>query len=179
MKVLSRDVHRILRKEVGAVLQPLGFRTLSGAQFSASRSEGDRYLTLWSQCDKHGWEADWGCSFTIELQFSQSEFPADGGILERVRVPHLLSAECREAVRIRNNEIIKELPGFLGRRMVSVRESDGNEVVVLGYVPTDNPHPLGVDVWFHYASHEHVEQWAKFIAERLPACFGKFRAGKS
>jgi hypothetical protein len=92
---------------------------------------------------------------------------------------HLLRGGILEQIRERNNSVIEGLPGYCSNRMVYVPEPDGGSVLVLGFVPSREPYSPGSDVWFHYSEIEHVEQWAAFIAEHLPDCVSKVRAGVS
>jgi hypothetical protein len=179
MKVSARDVHRTLRQHLGPALELLGFRAIRGASFAAGRSEGERYCTLWAQSDKYGWDDDWGGSFTIEFQLSLSQPPAEASILERARISHLLAAEQLDEMRLRNNAVIEQLPGFLAKRMVSVSEPDGTEIVVVGVVPADGPYIAGHDIWFHYSCTEHLQQWSAFVAGLLPTCLSSLHARES
>jgi hypothetical protein len=40
------------------------------------------------------------------------------------------------------------------------------------FEPVTEPYREGEDIWFRYASQEHISQWAAFIVSKLPNCIG-------
>src|SRR5687767_13430130 len=91
-----------------------GFKPMKGARpgWIASRPKG--YLALWFQCDKWGWDEDWGSKFTAEFQLTDEPDGAMTLAGRSERIGYLLEGfPDLEVLRLRNNAIIERLPGTI------------------------------------------------------------------
>lgn len=179
VKIQARQLHRTLRGTLADPLRGCGMRLLPGPSFAASRPHGDRHLTLWAQCDRHGWDEGWGSSFTIELQLSEFAAPASGALPQRARLAQALAPGELERLRALNNEVIAALPGYRAGRMLYVPDPEGGDVLVVGHVPEDAPYRPGRDVWLHYGTEADLDRWAAFLAAQLPGCIERWAAAQS
>ena len=154
----------------------MGFRRAKGVTSGWTKAGEDRTLSIWIQCEKYGWSADWGSEFTCELQYSVEPEIGASDIGNRARYCHLLNADELEAVRSRNNQIISQLPGFLAGRVVTVTDSEGIECAVVGHRPTAGPYHPGHDNWMHYLTEEDVVGWGAFLSGIVPTLLERVRA---
>ena len=156
MQVLAKQVHTLLSRELADALQVQGFSRIQGSSFAWTRQESDGHLTLWAQCDRHGWDKLWGSTFTLELQLAPTAGVATGGISDRHRLAHMLDAAELEDMRVRNNKVIEELPGSVAGSAVDYMEPDGTCTTIIGFKPISEPYAQGIDAWMHYYTSEHV-----------------------
>lgn len=168
MKVLAKQVHALLRSELGSTLESARFSRIRGSLFAWTHEVNGQHLTLWAQCDKYGWDNSWGSTFTIEFQLALSPGVATGSIASRQRFFHLLNAEEREELRFRNNAIIGELPGSVSGSAIDYVEPDGTRTTIVGFRPRVEPYIQGVDVWMHYYTAEHILCWCNQLRGSLP-----------
>ena len=168
MKILAKQVHSTLGSELAAAMETLQFTRIRGSTFAWSQSVSGQHLSVWAQCDKYGWEPQWGSTFTLEFQVASSPGIATGSILQRQRIAHMLAPGELEAMRTINNKIIAELPGTASGSAVVLTEPDGAEITTIGHRPAALPYIRGVDIWMHYYSVEHLMQWAQWLRALLP-----------
>jgi hypothetical protein len=168
VKILAKHVHATLGSELSAALESLQFTRIRGSTFAWSHAVSGQHLSVWAQCDKYGWEPEWGSTFALEFQVAPSPGIATGSIFQRQRLAHLLEPAELEAMRALNNEIIAQLPGSAAGSAVVVTEPDGFEVTIVGYRTASVPYSRGMDVWMHYHSVGHVMQWALWLRDLLP-----------
>ena len=173
MKFLARDLYRCLKRSLGPELADLGFKPTKSGMLAWTKPIGSEYLTLWFQCDKWGWEADWGSSFTLEFQTGESPEPGTGSLLKRERYCFLLDDVEREDLRLMNNRIIEALPGSKAGR-TEVMEVEGERVPLLGVLPNERPYVTGSDIWMHYHGEEDAMHWAQYLSEKLPALIERY-----
>ena len=124
------------------------------------------FIVFWFQCDKWGWEDDWGSKFTIEFQVSDSNEIASGSMVKRARVPYLLSDSDLELVRENNNSIIESLPGFKNEGQTYI-EAEGEKILLFGKDKANIPYDKAHDIWFDYYSYEDINLWASFFINRI------------
>ncbi len=170
MKPLAKDVHASLRAALSDPLAAMGFVPLKGSSFSVSRILQRSHLTISAQCDRYGFDALWGSSFTLEFQLSSERAAHTASPLDRERLSHLLTYDELEHLRTKNNLVIESLPGHLAGAAVSVADSDGFEATVVGYRPAIVSYTAGTDVWMHYFSIAHVHEWCIWLSKSLPSC---------
>ena len=174
MKVLAKDVHASLRTALSDPLVAMGFVPLNGSSFAVSRTSLGSHLTVSALCDRYGWDALWGSSFTLEFQLSPARTPHTASPLDRERLSHLLNHSELERLRGRNNSVIESLPGHLAGAAVSVADSYGFEATVVGYRPALVSYTAGSDVWMHYFNVAHLQEWCHWLSQSLPSCIERF-----
>lgn len=158
MTVTSKEVYPVLRAELAPQMKAAGFRRLKTGVLGWTRPRGQEYLTLWFQCDHHGWFADFGSSFTLEFQLGADAVAGSMTALrKRERFGPLLSAEDRDRVRLMSNRILEQLPG----------PGPTDPAFITAYRPETSPYPPHRDIWLHYAAKEHVAEWAAFFRPRM------------
>jgi hypothetical protein len=124
------------------------------------------FLTFWFQCDKWGWDDDWGSKFTIEFQVSNTCEIATGNMLKRERVPFMLSTEDLNIMIEKNNTIILNMPGYINTKQTYV-EVEGEKVLILGKEVNKDMNNIGQDHWFEYYNYSDIDFWASFFILRL------------
>ena len=165
-KVLSRHVHHALRLAFDPVLHPLGFvRTPGTSWCSYTIERADGWQTCWAQLNRWGWQDVVGSALTLEFQLADEPAPGSGGVHDRVRWTDLSSpADLREA-RLRQEAIAasaRPSPDSDPELVEEARLVDSH----LGKL--DVEWQPGLDVWLRYCRVEHVDDWAEFLARRLP-----------
>jgi len=178
MKIPAKEVHRRLRELLGPAMKDGGFQRVPGASAAWRRREGGNWLVFWFQCDKWGWDDQWGSRLTVEFQHASSSEAGAGSPLDRMRLPSLLDTADLDIMRARNNLIIESMPGFRGRLQTYV-DVDGERIVLLGKDIASMPYEPRFDVWLEYLRVEDIDFWAFFLLQRFDALIAAFleRAG--
>jgi hypothetical protein len=167
MKVLSRDVYRLLREAVGPELKSAGFKRLKSGMLGWTRPSGDHHLTMWFQCDQFGWWPDLGSKFTLEFQLAREAAAGSPELLKRDRFCSVLTGQEREEVLVRNNNIVRNLPVPGPTNPVNFLTTEARKSFMSAYQPRDEPYPPNYDVWLYYASPTHVTDWGNFFSARI------------
>lgn len=167
-KVASKDLYRELRQALAPQMKERGFAPLKGGRlgWSAARPKGN--LSLWFQCDKWGWDADWGSKFTTEFQLTDDPAGAMtlGGRFERIG--YLLEGFPElDVLRLRNNAIIERLPGTIRGLLVTDRLPDGTEYVARGERADPEEAVYGRDIWLNYYTIDDAREWAGYFGSNL------------
>lgn len=166
-KVLSRDVHRVMRGAFEPVLRPLGFmRTprASWCSYTIERTGG--WQTCWVQLNAWGWKPIVGSALTLEVQLANDPEPGQGGRGRRMRWTHLSTPADLLEARVRQEAIARSVPP-LPPDDAELAEDGRLLDNYLGKL--DAEWDPGLDVWLRYHRAADVEQWAEFFARRLPA----------
>jgi hypothetical protein len=170
----SPEVYAQLRTELAPWFKANGFKRAKGL-LSWSRPHGDAHVVVWCQISQDGWDNYAGSKFVVEFQ--RSTEPIVGAHpARRQRLASLLSPADREYVRTIQNAVIASL----GRPPKSHPALQVSPSVTEWYLGQFNqvaePYPERHDIWLRYASPQHVDQWAKFILQKLPECIGAVEA---
>ncbi|MFK2877181.1 hypothetical protein [Rhodanobacter hydrolyticus] len=170
----STEVYSQLRAELGPWLKSLGFKRAKGL-LSWSRQYGEMQTVVWFQISQSGWEAYSGSQFVVEFQRSLE--PRGGTIGgRRQRLAAFLSELEREEVRSIQNSIIASLSHPPHNHPFLHVSPTVSEHYLKQFRPVTTPYSEGQDIWFRYASPEHVGTWSKFFLRKLPQCFEKIEA---
>lgn len=176
MKVTPKVLFRELRATLDAPLAVAGFQLADPALGWAKRA-GEGFLGVWFQCDKWGWDADWGSSFTVEFQFGPAPVQGISGATGK-RIGYLLEGFPElDELRRRNNEVIARLPGTTDGKLEVLRAGD-TEIVMKGYRVDPAPAVYGRDIWLHYHSVADARAWAGYFRESLAHFIGLFERGE-
>ena len=165
-KITSNDFYRRFRENITDHMKSKGFKRTKGGRLGWYEPVVTGFFTVWFQCDKWGWDDDWGSRFTVEFQKYKSSDIGIGLMAKRQRLPSLLNREDLEVMRTRNNAIISAMPGFLSGRQV-YKEVDRKRVLILGKVLSEEPYDPAFDPWFEYFTYQDIDSWSDFLVERL------------
>jgi hypothetical protein len=164
-KVTSRELYAALRAVLAPVMKANRFTAMKAGRLGWQRQGSRGSLSVWFQCDKWGWDALWGSTFTLEFQLTPA--PGDAMRLEGrfERIGYVLEGfPALEELRVRNNAVIARLPG-----------------TTLGHAPADSrreidPQPAvyGRDLWLAYHDIHDARAWALYFGENLLAFIAIF-----
>jgi hypothetical protein len=170
----STEVYGVLKQELAPMLTPAGFKR--GRSFlSWSRASEDGNTVIWCQVSRDGWDSFAGSQFVVEFQRS-AEPDAGARSSRRQRIAELLSDVDLIQAWITQNRIIAELrrpPPNHPKLQVSPEVSAW---YLKKFEPVTEPFRNEDDIWFRYASPDHVKIWGRFLAERLPVCLEEFES---
>ena len=169
MKITSKTLYQELRVKLAPLLKANGFKVAKGGRLGWAIQRGEKYLSIWFQADKWGWDDIWGSKFTLEFQLSPTSDGSWGHPESRsTRIGHLLEGfpELDEIRRI-NNQVIENLPGTKNNQVVMGKLHDGSEYIAVGYKTNPLPAIYASDIWMNYYSIDDVRQWATFFESKL------------
>jgi hypothetical protein len=166
--VNSKQFYRELRSSLAPQMKADGFTRMSGGGLGWMKPCGSEHLFLWFQCNKWGWNAVWGSSFTLEFQMAPEASEAMTFKGRRERIGYLLEGfpELDELRRM-NNAIIARLPGSINNQAVTVQDDTGKAYALDGFLIDPEPAVYGRDLWLNYYSPEDVQSWAEYFKEKL------------
>ncbi len=165
MKITSKMLYGELRSALGPLMKQNGFKSERAGRLGWGRPAANGHLTVFFQCDKWGWDENWGSKFTLEFEITPPD-PQTGSKFERIG--YLLEGfEELDDLRIRNNHVIARLPGTLNDGVVTAPLDDGTEAVVIGERADPEKAVYGRDLWLNYYSMEDVRAWAAYFAGNL------------
>jgi hypothetical protein len=182
----TREVFRILCKQLEAVLLPMGFSRIkdtTGLILPWNRLLGTgRYETIWCQMDK--WPRDpWiGTQFLVEFQRAPTMESGAIKATKRTRWADLLTEDERCEVQDRQNRVIAKL------RVPSVDEFNEfmgfpvpeGKLYLEKHRMACRPVEYGgrrlLDIWMRVFDRADVEMWAEFVARWLPTGLERFAA---
>lgn len=169
MMVTSKQFYQELRSALASHMKADGFRRLSGGRLGWEKPRGAEHFFLWFQCNKWGWNAQWGSNFTLEFQMAPDAGDAMSFKGRRERLGELLEGfQELDELRLMNNAIIERLPGTLGNLAVTVADGAGKLYAQEGFIIDPEPAVYGRDMWLNYHSLEDVRMWAHYFENRLP-----------
>lgn len=175
-KVVSKDVHTLLRRALAPVVKPLGYRQTPGASgCTLTLEQAGSFQTMWVQVEKCGWTQWLGSAFTLEFQWDDNPDKGAGGDA-RTRWSGLCTAD--------DLAVAKDLQQSVSESAQPLPELQADEVSVQDFLSEQErldhlgqvaePYWPGLDIWCRYRDPEHVQRWASFFAERLPAMLDRF-----
>jgi hypothetical protein len=163
----SPEVYSLLKSELAPWFKSGGFKRAKGF-LGWSRPHGDAHTVVWCQVSQSGWDRYAGSGFVVEFQRSPDS--VIGGLnARRERFSSFLSPEEREDVRRIQNQVIAELHVPPASYPVLHVAQQVTDIYLKQFKTVTEPYPRQHDIWFRYASPEHVIRWAGFILGKLPA----------
>ncbi len=180
MNITPKTVYRELHAALDPLMKQHGFSNIKtdlGFPGWTRQSRPPSHSSVWFQCDKWGWDENWGSKFTLEFEEAPAPFTPTAQN-KRERIGYLLEgfAELDE-LRIRNNSVIERLPGTLNGSLVTVPCDDGSEIVVTGERIDTGKAVYGRDIWLNYYSVEDVRAWASYFTGNLLRFIDIFESG--
>lgn len=164
----SPEVYSQLKSELSAWFKSTEFQRIKGL-LGWSRPHGAAHVVVWFQVSQDGWDPYTGSKFIVELQRSIEPIVGSKST-HRQRLASFLSQEGREQLRSIQNKVIATLqrpPRDYPKLHISPEVTDWylNQFKLI-----TEPYPERHDIWFRYASPDHITQWIHFITSQLPAC---------
>jgi len=174
----AKELYRALETELGPWLIERGFRKQRKSRLTFQRQVGDKYHSVWFQCDKYGWDSYAGGDFFVNFTVSASPDPED--IVRRdERLNFFLSDLELARARKYRDEIVKRIPRppesyfdtlEAGFSKVVGAESAASliETVRARFEPESIPYRQNQDFSLRYWQPSDVTGWASFIVSVLP-----------
>lgn len=167
VSVKSRELYSVLRANLGPQLASQGFRLARSGTLTYERRTDSWQVRLHFQCDKWGWDKDWGSKFTLNVVVQTIDEHPGATQHRGGRFFHLLAPISRETVRELNNSVVSSLPGALKNAFVTIPDDEGNQVLIIGEKPALAPYFPGWDIWLHYYSTDDVARWSAFLGPSI------------
>jgi hypothetical protein len=170
--VPSKEVHRILRPAIEAVLVPIGFiRTGVTPAGLKPRPKGwwlkvadNRFAVVWLQLDlKYGFSREWGGIFTINFELSSRPIATDDRVMQ-TRWWKFLEGSQRKRAREIQRRVVAALPGS-----PSANKKVLQRWLMVGQYPWE-------ELWARYGTVQDVHTWSAFLKETLPSAVSRFLA---
>jgi len=164
----SSEVYAILKQELDPLLKASGFKRAKSL-LSWSRPHDGQHIVVWCQVSQDGWDDFAGSKFVVEFQ--RSGEPIVGAHpARRQRLASLLADGEREEIRRIQNAVISNL-----RRPAPTHPNlhispEVTKSYLAKFELVREPYPERHDIWLRYAMAEHVHNWGRFVAEKLPGC---------
>src|SRR5690349_3521604 len=161
----SIEVYRTLREHLAPIFKAAGFKR-ADPMLSWMRREGDRYLVVWCQVSRDGWDDYAGSKFVVEFQLSDDPIVGARSV-HRQRLPKMLDGVGREKIRKIQNRVIDSLrspPPNHPSLHISKEVSDWYRAK---FARIDHPFGDEDDIWFRYVGDGDLIVWAEFISENL------------
>jgi hypothetical protein len=164
----STEVYSQLKAVIGPWFKSEGFKRAKGF-LGWTRSNGKDHIVVWCQVSQDGWDSFAGSKFVVEFQLSSEPIIGHVGA-HRQRLVRFLTPEAREEIRNIQNSLIATLhhpPSDYPLLHISQQVTDS---YLAQFKPITKPYNERDDIWFRYASPEHVTRWGHFIIDKLPKC---------
>lgn len=166
MKILSKDLYKKIRENLATELSARGYKRTRDGMLGWYKPLKSEYILFWFQCDKWGWDEDWGSSFTIEFQVSNSTKIAYGNVLKRNRVPYMLIDSDLEIMRKENNQVIESTNGYKNKLQMYAYD-DNEKILIIGKDTSKTSYDKNHDHWFEYYTYQDIDFWSSYFIERL------------
>lgn len=168
LMVTSKQFYQEFRSVLAPLMEADGFKRMSRGRLGWTKPCVTEQLFLWFQCNKWGWDAVWGSTFTLEFQIvpeAGDEMTFKG---RRERIGYLLEGfQELDELRLMNNAIIERLPGTVRNQAVTALDDTGKTHALEGFLIDPEPAVYGYDVWLNYYSLEDVRSWAAYFEKKL------------
>jgi hypothetical protein len=160
----------LLKSEVAPWFRSEGFKRVKGF-LGWFRPQGEAYTVIWFQVSRDGWDKYAGSKFVLEFQRSSEPVIGAGDKdARRERIASFLSPEEREEIRSIQNAIIASLQYPPKSHPILHVAQEVTEIYLKEFKAVSESYPEQSDIWFRYASPEHIARWAHFILGKLPKC---------
>jgi hypothetical protein len=164
----STEVYRTLRAHLAPVFETAGFKR-GDTMLSWTRRERDRYLVVWCQVSRDGWDDYAGSKFIVEFQISDDPIVGARSI-RRQRLATMLDGIGREKIRAIQNGVIVSLRSPPPNHPTLHVSKEVSAWYWAKFTKIDHPFGDQDDIWFRYASDGDLVIWADFISKSLPSC---------
>ena len=174
----AKELYRLLESELKPLLTRHGFKKQRASRLTFQKPVGEKYHSVWFQCDKHGWDAMSGGKFYVNFTVSESP-DVEGSARREERLNHFLTDSELAFAREHRDEIVRRIPrppesyfeNLLGGLSKSVPAESAASLVdtVRGYFePEPIPYRRHQDFALRYWLPGDVIVWARFIESIIP-----------
>lgn len=174
----AKELYKLLESELGPLLARYGFRKQRASRLTFQKLVGEKYHSIWFQCDPHGWDATCGGKFYVNFTVSESpdvESPAR----REERLNYFLTDSELAFARQHRDEIVRRIPkppeshfeSLLTAFSKSLPAESAESLVntVRGYFePEPIPYRRHHDFALRYWLPADVIVWARFIEAVIP-----------
>ena len=172
----AKDLYKELESALKPYMTTHGFKKTRTSRLQFQRAVGDKYQTVWFQCDKWGWDSLSGGKFYVNFTVSASS-DVEGGARRDERLNYFLTdAELASAQEYRN-KIVERIPKPPESYFENLETQFGKyaesatELVetVRGYFePESIPYRRTWDFALRYWEPIDVRGWAALVESVLP-----------
>ncbi len=181
----AAELYRALETELGPWLAAGGFKKLRGSRLAFQRVVGDKYHSVWFQCDKWGWDPHAGSSFFVN--FSVSESPRlEIGVRREERLNFFLTDAELARARDYRDAVVARIPRPPEAYFETVQAqfskwSTESAALMLTSVraqfePESLPYRRNQDFGLRYWQPADVGGWAALIASVLPRAIEQMKS---
>jgi hypothetical protein len=174
----AKELYRVLQTELGPWLAEHGFKKQKASRLRFQRLVGDKYHSIWFQCDKYGWDSYAGGAFFVNFTVSETPDPEARARREERLNFFLTDIELARA-RKYGDEIVQRIPkppvSYFDTleqefsRLVGAESAKSLlETVQARYEPESMPYRRNGDFRLRYWEPGDVRGWATFIVAVLP-----------
>jgi hypothetical protein len=174
----AKELYKTLETELRPLMTTRGFKKRSVSRLTFQRSVGDKYHTVWFQCDKYGWDSYAGGEFFANFTVSESPDPESGARRDE-RLNFFLTDAELDGARDYRDQIVERIPKppeFYFENLESqFSKSVGPEsaaslvkTVRDRFEPGSIPYRRHQDFALRYWQTSDVSWWAALIASVLP-----------
>jgi len=173
----SSMVYAALKEHLAPVMQTANFKRAK-TMLSWARPQQDKYLVIWCQVSRDGWDNYAGSQFTVEFQLSDEPIVGAHHI-RRQRFPKMLDGAGREEIRTIQNMVIASLPYPPAHHPTLHLSETVRAWYLEKFRRIDHPYGDLDDIWLRYGREDHLATWAHFIIRKLPGCLDQAEAWAS
>jgi hypothetical protein len=164
----ATQVYSALRGHLTPTFKAAGFQTAK-SMLSWVRPQRNRHVLVWCQVSRDGWDSYAGSKFVVEFQLSEE--PVVGAAhVRRRRLGGMLDDKGREEMRLIQNEVISSLRRPPASHPLLHAVTQLRHHYLSKFQKIDQPYTEHDDIWCRYSRGEHIDAWAKFVADKLPEC---------
>jgi hypothetical protein len=172
----AKELYRELESALKPWLTTYGFKKKTASRLLCQKLVGDKYHTVWFQCDKYGWDAYAGGKFYVNFTVSESPDP-EAGARRDERLNYFLTDAELVSARDYQDEVIERIPKppesyFETLQAQFSKHSElPTELVdtVRSYFePTPLPYQRHQDFSVRYWEASDVKGWAALVESVLP-----------
>ncbi len=168
----ANETYKILRPILGPWFRSNGFKVAKG-YLTYQKRMGSRYLNVRFQCNSHGWEKHKGSSFTVFMEYTDTQ---DIEYANLRRLTDYLAFEQLEFIRARQNRILESIPqppADYIQTMISAFEKTFRDpqpyvdAYLKDWKPVTHPYTAADDIWFRYFTEADVRSWAILLGKHV------------
>jgi hypothetical protein len=174
----AKELYQILDRRLRPLLEERVFKKQRQSRLTYQRLVGDKYQSVWFQCDSYGWDSYAGGEFFVNFTVSATP-DVEAGARRDERLNFFLTDVELEKARAYRDQVVRRIPkppeSYFEQLRTGFAKSVGTEsaealvkTVRDRFEPQAFPYRQNQDMRLRYWLPEDVEGWASFIAPVLP-----------
>ena len=174
----AQELYQLLDARLRPLFAERVFKKKRQSRLTYQRLIGDKYQSVWFQCDKYGWDSYAGGQFFVNFTVSATP-DVEAGARRDERLNSFLTDAELEKARAYRDQIVSRIPkppeSYFEQLRAGFAKSVGAEsaetlleTVRSQFEPERMPYRRNHDMRLRYWLPEDVEGWASFIAPVLP-----------